>query len=247
MYCTSVTEQWATVAVVGPHARDVVGSLGTDVDLSVEAFPWMTLRHGVVGGVPARIARVSFSGELAYELNVAGWHGLALWEAVMQAGEPFDITPYGTETMHVLRAEKGYVIVGQDTDGTVTPHDLGMSWIVSGKKRDFIGRRSLRRPDTQRPDRKQLVGLLPEDRDALVPEGAQIVSEGTGTPPVPMLGHITSSYRSAILQRTFALALVTRGRELYGRTLFASAPGGTFPVTVVEPVFYDPDGARRDG
>ncbi|MDQ3766560.1 MAG: 2Fe-2S iron-sulfur cluster-binding protein [Actinomycetota bacterium] len=247
VYCTSVTEQWATVAVAGPHARDVVGSLGTDIDLSVEAFPWMTLRDGIVAGVPARIARVSFSGELAYELNVAGWHGLALWEAVMQAGKPFDITPYGTETMHVLRAEKGYVIVGQDTDGTVTPHDLGMSWIVSDKKGDFIGRRSLRRPDTQRPDRKQLVGLLPQDRDALLPEGAQIISEDAYTPPIPMMGHITSSYRSAILQRTFALALVERGRELYGRTLYASVPGHTFPVTVVEPVFYDPAGARRDG
>jgi sarcosine oxidase, subunit alpha len=247
VYCMSVTEQWATVAVVGPRAREVIASLGTEVDLSVEAFPWMTVRHGTVAGVPARIARVSFSGELAYELNVAGWHGLSLWEAVMEAGRPFGITPYGTETMHVLRAEKGYVIVGQDTDGTVTPHDLGMSWIVSAKKRDFIGRRSLRRPDVQRPDRKQLVGLLPNDRDALLPEGAQLIAQDTDTPPAPMMGHITSSYRSAILGRTFALALVTRGRELHGLTLFASAPGRMLPATVTEPVFYDPEGARRDG
>lgn len=247
VYCTSVTEQWTTVAVAGPNARDVVRSLGTDVDLTVEAFPWMTVRAGTVAGVPSRIARVSFSGELAYELNVAGRHGLSLWKAVVEAGRPFDITPYGTETMHVLRAEKGYVIVGQDTDGTVTPHDLGMSWIVSDKKRDFIGRRSLRRPDIRRSERKQLVGLLPHDRDAVVPEGAQIISEDTDALSIPMIGHITSSYRSAILHRSFALALVARGRELYGRTLFASVPGRTFPVTVTEPVFYDPEGARRDG
>src|SRR5439155_18940645 len=158
--CTSVTEQWATVAIVGPRARDVVGAVVGDVDESQEAFPFMAIRHGTAVGVPARVCRVSFSGELAYEVNVAGTDGLRLWEAVMAAGEPYGITPYGTETMHVLRAEKGFVIVGQDTDGTVTPYDLGMDWIVSKTKGDFVGRRSLSRPDTVRSDRKQLVGLL---------------------------------------------------------------------------------------
>ena len=131
VYCTSVTEQWAVVAINGPRARDVVSATGTDVDLSREAFPFMTFRDGHVAGVPARLARVSFSGELAYELHVPAWHGLEVWEAVMAAGAPFGIEPYGTEAMHVLRAEKGYVIVGQDTDGSVTPHDLGMDWIVN--------------------------------------------------------------------------------------------------------------------
>ena len=145
VYCTSVTEQWATIAMNGPLARDVLAALGTDVDLSAGAFPFMSFREGTVAGMPARIARVSFSGELAYELNVAGWHGLAMWEAAMAAGEPFGITPYGTEAMHVLRAEKGFPIIGQDTDGTVTPHDLGMSWIVRKDDSDFLGKRSFRR------------------------------------------------------------------------------------------------------
>jgi hypothetical protein len=156
----------------------------------------MTVRDGSVAGIPARLARVSFSGELAYELHVAGGHGPEVWEAVMASGEPFGIEPYGTEAMHVLRAEKGYVIVGQDTDGTVTPADLGMDWIVNPSKGDFVGRRSLRRGDTARPDRKHLVGLLPVTTDAQLPEGAQIVLEDTGGIPMPLAGHVTSSYRS---------------------------------------------------
>lgn len=247
VYCTSVTEQWATVAVAGPKARDVLAAMGTDIELSAGAFPWMTLREGTVAGLPARVARVSFSGELAYEINVASWHGLALWEAVMDAGESFGVTPYGTETMHVMRAEKGYVIVGQDTDGTVTPADLGMSWIVSTAKDDFVGKRSLRRPDTRRPDRKRIVGLLPNDPHALLPEGAQLVLKDTDAIPAPMIGHVTSSYRSAVLERTFALALVARGAELHGRTVLAPLPGGTVTATVTDPIFYDPQGARRDG
>lgn len=247
VYCTSVTEQWATVALAGPLARSVLSVLTADVDLSIESFPWMTVREGLVAGVPARIARVSFSGELAYEINVAAWHGYALWQAIMDAGKPFQIAAYGTEAMHLMRAEKGYVIVGQETDGTVTPHDLGMSWIVSSKKGDFIGKRSLARADTARPDRKHLVGLLPLDYSELLPEGAQLVLEDGGPSPTPIVGHVTSGYRSPTLERTFALALVTRGRELLGRTLYASMRDGTIAATVSEPVFYDPEGARRDG
>ncbi|HEY3213387.1 MAG TPA: 2Fe-2S iron-sulfur cluster-binding protein, partial [Actinomycetota bacterium] len=172
VYCTSVTEQWAVVAVGGPGARDVVAALGTDIDLSAEAFPWATWREGTVAGVPARACRVSFHGELCYELHVAAWHGRYVWDAVVQAGA----TPYGTEAMHVLRAEKGYVIVGQDTDGTVTPDDLGMGWIVNPSKGDFVGKRSLVRPDTARPDRARWVGLLPDDPDLLLPEGTQLVA-----------------------------------------------------------------------
>jgi sarcosine oxidase subunit alpha len=190
---------------------------------------------------------VSFSGELAFEVNVAGTSGLALWEAVVDAGEPYGITAYGTETMHVLRAEKGYVIVGQDTDGTVTPQDLGLSWMVSKTKGDFVGRRSHRRPDTVRGDRKHLVGLLSVDPDERLPEGAQLVLDPDAGVPVPMAGHVTSSYRSAALGRTFALALLKQGRERIGDTVFAPLGDRTVPVTVTEPVFYDPEGARRDG
>jgi sarcosine oxidase subunit alpha len=251
---TSVTEQWATVAVVGPRSREVVGRLAPGLDVSAGAFPFMTFREaelaGTAAGVPARIARISFSGELAYEINVVGWYGLALWEAVMAAGADLGITPYGTETMHVLRAEKGFPIVGQDTDGTVTPYDLGMAWVVSTKK-DFIGKRSLRRADAVRPDRKHLVGLLPVDPTELLPEGAQIVAEDVdlspGPTPVPMLGHVTSSYRSAALERTFALALIKGGRDRIGERVLAPLGNRTIAATITSPVLYDPEGARRDG
>jgi sarcosine oxidase subunit alpha len=182
------------------------------------------------------VARISFSGELAFEVNVSGWDAQALWDALLDAGAADGITPYGTETMHVLRAEKGYPIVGQDTDGTVTPQDLGMAWVVSKKKPDFVGKRSFARADNQRPDRKHLVGLLPLDRDVLLPEGTQLVAAGPlPRPPVPMLGHVTSSYRSAALERV-------------GETLYAPVDDGRLvAVTVTEPVLYDPEGARRDG
>jgi sarcosine oxidase subunit alpha len=147
--------------------------------------------------------------------------------------------------MHVLRAEKGYVIVGQETDGTVTPLDLGMDWIVS-KGKDFVGKRALRRTDTTRADRKQLVGLLPIDPHVRLPEGAQLVDVDSA-PPAAMIGHVTSSYQSAALGRTFALAMVRRGSERHGETVYAPLPEGTFPATIADPVLFDPQGARRDG
>jgi sarcosine oxidase subunit alpha len=227
VWLTSVTEQWATAAVVGPDSRAHLAGL-TEIPLDVESFPFMAIREGEVAGIPARVCRVSFSGELAYEVNVDGRRGLDLWARIYAGGE---ITPYGTETMHVLRAEKGYPIIGQDTDGTVTPRDLGMDWIVSQKKGDFVGLRSFSRADTSRGDRKQLVGLLPEER---LEEGAQLV---------PGPGHVTSSYLSAALGRPFALALLARGRERIGETVHADG----IAAEVVEPVLYDKEGARRDG
>ncbi|MET7902945.1 sarcosine oxidase subunit alpha family protein [Streptomyces sp. NPDC005355] len=251
VHCTSVTEQWATIAVVGPRSRQVVAQLAPDVDLSAEAFPFMAFRETTLAsGIPARICRISFSGELAYEINVSAWYGLATWEQVYEAGRPYGITPYGTETMHVLRAEKGYIIVGQDTDGTVTPQDAGMSWVVS-KQKDFVGKRSYSRADTSRTDRKQLVGLLPSDRRTRLPEGTQLVAPNVPvTPeagPVPMLGHVTSSYYSPALGRPFALALVADGRARIGETLLAPVGEDLVPVLVADSVLYDPEGTRRDG
>jgi sarcosine oxidase subunit alpha len=251
VYCTSVTEQWATIAVVGPQSRQVVAQLAPDVDLSAEASPFMAFRETTLAsGVPARICRISFSGELAYEINVSAWYGLAVWEQVYEAGQPYGITPYGTETMHVLRAEKGYIIVGQDTDGTVTPQDAGMSWVISRQK-DFIGKRSYSRADTSRTDRKQLVGLLPSDRTTRLPEGTQLVAPDVPiTPeagPVPMLGHVTSSYHSPALGRPFALALVADGRARIGETLLAPVGEDLVPVEVADFVLYDPEGTKRDG
>ncbi|MFF4585486.1 sarcosine oxidase subunit alpha family protein [Streptomyces sp. NPDC001388] len=248
VHCTSVTEQWATVALVGPKSRAVLGSLAPGLAVSNDDFPFMAWRETTVAGLDARVCRISFSGELAYEINVSPWEALALWEALYEAGAPYGITPYGTETMHVLRAEKGYPIIGQDTDGTVTPQDLGMSWAVSKKKPDFIGKRSFARADTVRPDRKHLVGLLPEDPGTFLPEGTHLVADSVlPAPPVPMLGHVTSSYRSAALGRTFALALVKGGRDRIGERLYAPVGDRLVPVTVASPVLYDPEGARRDG
>jgi sarcosine oxidase, subunit alpha len=229
VWLTSVTEQWATVAVVGPDSRALLAEL-TAIPLDRESFPFMAIREGAVAGIPARVCRVSFSGELAYEVNVDGRRGLELWRAI-------DAVPYGTETMHILRAEKGYPIVGQDTDGTVTPQDLGLDWLVSKTKPDFVGKRSFTRADTARPDRKQFVGLLPAERLA---EGAQVVAEPEST---AMLGHVTSSYDSVVLGRPFALALVAGGRERIGQTVWADGVA----AEIVDPVFVDKEGARRDG
>jgi sarcosine oxidase subunit alpha len=252
VWFTSVTEQWATVALVGPQSRAVLGELADDwagkLTVDNADFPFMTWRDAVVAGLDARIGRISFSGELAYEINVVWTQGLRLWRAVAAAGARFGITPYGTETMHVLRAEKGYPIVGQDTDGTITPFDLGMGWAVSKKKADFIGKRSYTRAENQRTDRKQLVGLIPVDRELRLAEGTQLIATvEIGPPPVAMLGFVTSSYRSAELGRTFALALVHSGRARIGTQIYAVIAGRTAAVDVVEPVFVDPEGARRDG
>ncbi|GHB51157.1 sarcosine oxidase subunit alpha [Streptomyces viridiviolaceus] len=248
VHLTSVTEHWVTIPLVGPRSRDVLALVAPDLDADNDAFPFMSWRDATVAGIPARVCRISFSGELAYEINVPAWDGITVWNALYAAGGPFGITPYGTETMHVLRAEKAYPIIGQDTDGTVTPQDLGMSWVVSKKKPDFIGKRSFSREENQRGDRKQLVGLLPADERVLLPEGAQIIATSSiPQPPVPMLGHVTSSYRSDALQRTFALALVRSGSERIGETLYVPLDGRTVPVTVTDPVLFDKEGSRRDG
>jgi sarcosine oxidase subunit alpha len=248
---TSVTEQWHTFPVAGPKSRDVIGAVFPDIDVSNDAFPFMAWRDTTLDGVHVRAGRVSFSGELAYEVNVMGWYATALWERLFAAGEPYGITPYGTETMHVLRAEKGYPIIGQDTDGTITPQDLGLSWAVSKKKLDFIGKRSFTRSENVNPLRKQFVGLLPLDATTVLPEGAQIIETSPDgelpPPPVPMLGHVTSSYRSAELGRPFALALVKGGRTRIGDTLTVPVNGTLVPVEVTGSVLVDPKGARRDG
>jgi sarcosine oxidase subunit alpha len=193
----------------------------------------MSWQDAEVGGVPARVFRVSFTGALSYEINVPATYGLWLWEAVMEKGAKHGIVPYGTEAMHLLRAEKGFIIVGQETDGTVTPDDLGYGGMVK-KSGDFIGRRSLFRTDTRRADRRQLVGLLTADPNLVLMEGAQIIgSESESAPPVPMLGHVTSSYFSPNLGHSIALALVKDGRSRTGSRLWAARRNGPpVPVTV---------------
>ncbi len=246
VYCNSVTEQWATASICGPFARRLLAELTTDIDLAPEAFPLMSWRAGTVAGLSARVMRISFTGELSFEINVAADHGLALWTALVHAGEKYGITPFGTETMHVLRAEKGFIIAGQETDGTVTPLDLGLEKMVS-KAKDFIGRRSLARADCLREDRKQLVGLRTADPQEVLPEGAQIAAAPPGQPPVPMIGHVTSSYWSANLEHSIALALVRGGRARHGETVWLPLERDVAKATVCEPVFLDPAGERMHG
>jgi sarcosine oxidase subunit alpha len=247
VYCTSVTEQWAVIALQGPASRALLADVTTGIDLGPDAFPHLAMREASVAGVPARIFRISFTGEMGYEVNVPASYGLAVWKALWNAGQKHGVVAYGTEAMHVMRAEKGYIIVGQETDGTVTPFDLSMQWIVSKQKPDFIGKRGLARADMQRPDRKQLVGLLTESPKTVLDEGAQIVERPGGTPPVPMLGHVTSSYFSPALDRSIALALVKGGQARTGETVYVPTQQGRIAARIVAPVFVDPDGARLNG
>ena len=245
VFLTSVTDHWATAAVVGPKSRDVVATVCEGIDFDAQAFPFMASKTGTIGDVECRVNRISFSGELAYEVNIPANYGRFMWEKLMQAGEKFNITPYGTETMHVLRAEKGYVIVGQDTDGSVTVDDLGLGWAISKTKQDFIGKRSLSRLDTVRKDRKQLVGLLTEDPVTVIPEGAQLVNDPGAPTPLPMVGHVSSSYYSACCGHSIAMALVKGGHHRMGETVYAPlANGRVIKATITEPVFYDKEGVK---
>ncbi|MDP4589301.1 MAG: 2Fe-2S iron-sulfur cluster-binding protein [Candidatus Nanopelagicales bacterium] len=249
VYCTSVTEQISTVAIVGPKSRELMSRLAPALDVTNESFAFMENKHADVAGVPARIARISFSGELAYEINVPAVHGLHIWESVMAHGADLNITPYGTETMHVLRAEKGFVIVGQETDGTQTPQDLDMDWIVSKKKDDFIGKRSFSRADTAREGRHQLVGILADDGTYVIPEGAYLVAgaDSNTPPPVKHIGYITSSYDSAALGRSFALALVANGLARKGEKIAIPMADRVVTGVITDSVFVDKENTRRDG
>ena len=244
VWLTSTTEQWAVIAVQGPNARQALAGL-VDIDIGAAALPHMGVAEGRICGVPMRLFRVSFTGELGFEVNVPADFGTAVWEAVWEAGERSDMTPYGTESMHVLRAEKGYIIVGQDTDGTLTPDDAGLSWAIGRNKTDFVGKRSLQRPAMQSADRRQLVGLLTADPQRVLEEGSQVLARADAAPPVRPLGHVSSSYYSATLGRSIAMALVAGGRALMGQTLYVPLEDGALaPAQVASPVFYDPKGAR---
>lgn len=246
VYLTSLTDHFSTIAVVGPNSRRLLQKVGCNIDLDKESFPFMRVKDAELAGMPVQLFRVSFSGELAFEVNINSNNALQMWKTLMDAGSEFDITPYGTETMHVLRAEKGFVIIGQDTDGSVTPVDAGMNWLLS-KEKDFLGRRSLSRPDCLRDDRKQLVGLLSVDGKTVLPEGAQLVNDPTLPKPVPMCGHVSSSYYSAWLGHPIALALVDGGRSRKGETLHAVlGEGSTTAVRITSPIFYDPKSERQN-
>ena len=243
VYLTSVTDHYATASVCGPNSKKILSKLIPDLDLSDENFPHMSFKNASIGKIKCRVMRISFTGEHSYEINVQANYGKSVWEKCMEIGKEYNITPYGTETMHLLRAEKGFIIVGQDTDATMTPIDLQMDWIVSKKKYDFIGKRSLYRSDTIREDRKQLVGLLTENPNEVLEEGAQIVAE-TNKKPVEMLGHVTSSYYSPNLNKSIALGVVRGGKNMLGQKLFIPMENKIINVTVADPVFLDKENKR---
>ncbi len=244
VYLTSVTDHFATVSVCGPHSKKILEKVTENIDYSDQNFPHMSFKEGSINKIKCRVMRISFTGELSYEINIQANYGQSVWEKCMDAGKEYGITPYGTEAMHLLRAEKGFIIAGQETDGTVTPIDLQMDWIVSKKKYDFIGKRSLYRSDTAREDRKHYVGLLTKDPNEILEEGAQIVAEVKNRPPMDMIGHITSSYYSPNLNKSIALAVVKNGKKLKGKKLFVPMANKTIEVTVSDPVFLDKEGTR---
>ena len=247
VWLTSTTDQWAVIAVQGPRARDVLAPLVEDIDLGASAFPHMAVRSGRICGIETRLFRVSFTGEIGFEVNVAADYGRAVWEAIWLEARRFDAAAYGTEAMHVLRAEKGYIIVGQDTDGTATPDDAGLAWAVGKEKADFVGKRSLSRSDMRKAGRKQLVGLRILTGTDPLEEGAQVTESADMPTGSAALGHVTSSYRSETLGQPIALAMVADGRKRTGQRLYIAMPSGSVAVEVVSPIFYDAKGERLHG
>ena len=248
VFVTPVTEQWAQFAVAGPRARDVLAKLAPDFDISHAAFPHMSFKQGHIGEYPVRVFRISFSGELSYEVATPANFGQGLWNALMEAGDEFGLSAYGTEALHILRAEKGYIVVGDESDGTVTPVDLGLEGMVSSKKLDFIGKRSLEQSFLKGSNRKQLVGLLAEDPTEVLPDGAYAVAAVKDRPPMEMIGQVTSSYMSPTLGRSIALALIQNGRARMGEVISFPLEGGkVMKATITDTVFYDKEGGRLHG
>jgi sarcosine oxidase subunit alpha len=239
----NVTSNWAVINLAGPQARKVLSALGTDIQLSPEAFPHMAYREGFVAGVQARIQRVSFSGELSYEVSVPWRYGAALWDAAMLAGREHGIVPFGIEALMVMRIEKGFLHVGSDTDGTTYPQDIGFAEPISKKSDDFVGRRSIMRTDGKRRDRRQLVGLEVADRGGALETGAHVL-DARSTAPQRTQGWVTSSAFSPTLNRPAALALVERGRERIGEPVRIWHLGVERRARIADPRFYDPSGER---
>jgi sarcosine oxidase subunit alpha len=246
VYTANVTEQYAQIAVVGPNARKALQKLG-GMDLSAEALPFMSWADGKIGDFDARAYRISFSGELSYEIAVPASQGLAFWMALMQAGAEFNIMPYGTETLHVLRAEKGFIMIGDETDGTVIPQDLGLDWAISKKKDDYLGKRAQARSHMADPERWKLVGLETVDRSVL-PDGAYAVGDGVNANGQRnTIGRVTSTYYSPTLDRGIAMGLVHHGPDRMGEVIeFAKVDGTLVKTKIVDQVFYDKEGAKQN-
>lgn len=244
VYITTVTAQWADICVCGPKAREILQHAGTNIDLESSAFPFLAIREGKVAGFDARIARVSYTGELSFEIYIRNRDGRALWEKMLEAGKPFDITPIGSETSGILRIEKGFISAGTEGDNLTNPFDAGMDWVVNMNKGDFIGRRALVRDLNTGGERQQVVGLLPQDKDFVMAEGSAIIEANTdGDLPI-FLGHVTASCYSPNLDRSIALALLKNGRQRHGDIVTVSGLEKTVQAEVTKPVFIDAKGER---
>jgi sarcosine oxidase subunit alpha len=244
VYVANVTEQYAQVAVVGPKAPQLLAKLG-GMDLS--ALPFMQWQAGKIGDFDARVFRISFSGELSYEIAVPAGQGRAFWDKLIEAGAEFGIMPYGTETLHILRAEKGFIMIGDETDGTVIPQDLNLHWALSKKKDDYLGKRAHERSYMDNPDRWRLVGLETLDGSVL-PDGAYAIADGTNANGQRNTqGRVTSTYHSATLGRGIAMGLVHRGPDRMGEVITFNTVevGKTVLARIVDPVFYDKEGAKQ--
>jgi sarcosine oxidase subunit alpha len=235
------TAAWATYAVSGPKSRTILAKLATDIDLSDDALPHMEFADGHIEGLPARIARVSFTGERSYELTIPAAYGPALWRHLLTLGAADDLTLYGIESLSVLRAEKGFILIGTDTDGMTLPVDLGVTAPLRNKKLDFVGKRSLLTPDALRPDRRHFVGLLPEDPAFVPAVGSHARAGGRSH------GWITSACHSPALGRSIALGMIEAGRARLGETVEIFHLGHISRATLTAPCHLDPQGARLHG
>ena len=246
VYTANVTEQYAQIAVAGPKARQLLEKLG-GMDVSKESLPFMGFAEGTLAGLPVRAYRISFSGELSYEIAVAASQGLALWEKLIAAGADLGVQPYGTEAMHVMRAEKGFIMMGDETDGTVIPQDLNLGWAISKKKADYLGKRGQERTYLARPDRFKLAGFETLD-GSVIPDGAYIIAEGVNANGQRNTqGRVTSTYHSPTLGRGIAMGLIVGGMDRLGDVVeFNTLPNGTVKARVVDPVFYDKEGEMQN-
>ncbi|MBD3677437.1 MAG: sarcosine oxidase subunit alpha family protein [Rhodobacteraceae bacterium] len=246
VYTANITEQYAQIAVVGPKARMLLEKIG-GMDLGKEALPFMQWAEGELAGIPARVFRISFSGELSYEVAVPASRGLEFWIKLMMAGEEFGVMPYGTEALHIMRAEKGFIMIGDETDGTVIPQDLGLNWAISKKKDDYLGKRAQERSHMTDPDRWKLVGLETLD-GSVIPDGAYAVGEGeNANGQRNTIGRVTSTYFSPTLGKGIAMGLVHNGPDRTGEVIeFPTLKGGSIRARIVDPVFYDKDGEKQN-
>jgi sarcosine oxidase subunit alpha len=240
---TPITTGWGTISLQGPKARDVLSLLECDIDLSKEAFPHMAVRLGEIEGVPTRILRASFTGELGFEINIPLSYASPLWQKLIDVGKKHGITPFGVEALMIMRTEKGYIHVGVETDSSSTPDDVGFGRVARNKTKDYIGKRSMFRPDALRDDREALVGLQAVATQPL-PMGGIILKSGFSAAPAPMDGRVTSSYASPTLGKPVALGLIKGGVKRLGEIVKIYDADSICEAEVVHPCFYDKDGKR---